>query len=47
MIIRESEYYGPGAEEGVKRSQDVVRNVGEWEKLGSFEGYLSGVEFGE
>ena len=47
MMIREYGYYGPGAKEGVKRSQDIVGRVRGWEGLGSFDDYLSGVGFGK
>ncbi|KAF2826950.1 NAD(P)-binding protein [Ophiobolus disseminans] len=47
MMIREYEYYGPGAKDGVERSQSGVKEVGGWEEFGTFEGYLRGVGFGE
>jgi hypothetical protein len=46
LMIREYEYYGPGAKEGVERSQEGVKSVGEWEGFGTFEGYLRGSGFG-
>jgi hypothetical protein len=46
MMIREYEYYGPGAKDGVEKSHDVVGSVDGWEGFGSFEGYLRGIGFG-
>jgi hypothetical protein len=40
LMIRDYEYYGPGAEEGVSRSQEMVGRVGGWEGFGSFEDFL-------
>jgi len=40
LMIREYEYYGPGAKEGVERSQCAVREQGGWEDFGTFEGFL-------
>lgn len=47
LMIREYEYYGPGAREGVERSQGVVGGVGGWEGFGTFEGFLRGSGFGK
>jgi hypothetical protein len=46
LMIREYEYYGPGAKDGVKRSHDAVEKLGGWEGFGTFEGYLRGIGFG-
>jgi uncharacterized protein YbjT (DUF2867 family) len=47
LMIREYEYYGPGAKEGVERSQEVVLELGGWKDgFGDFEGYLRSVGFG-
>ncbi|PSN75360.1 NAD(P)-binding protein [Corynespora cassiicola Philippines] len=40
MMIREYEYYGPGAKDGVKSSQEAVGSVGGWEGFGTFEDFL-------
>ncbi|KAH7396268.1 hypothetical protein BKA66DRAFT_566766 [Pyrenochaeta sp. MPI-SDFR-AT-0127] len=40
MMIREYEYYGPGAKAGVERSHEVVAGVGGWEAFGTFENFL-------
>lgn len=40
MMIRDYAYYGPGAKEGVKRSQDAVMKLGGFGDLGTFEGFL-------
>jgi hypothetical protein len=47
MMIREYEYYGPGAKNGVGKSHDVVGSVGGWEEFESFEGYLRGIGLGK
>ncbi|KAH7071393.1 hypothetical protein BKA63DRAFT_419387 [Paraphoma chrysanthemicola] len=40
LMIREYDYYGPGAKEGVSRSHEVVGKVGGWDGFGSFEDFL-------
>jgi hypothetical protein len=45
IMIKEWAYYGPGAKEGVKWSQEVVSGAGGWEKFGSFETFLEGKGF--
>ncbi|KAF2187254.1 NmrA family transcriptional regulator [Zopfia rhizophila CBS 207.26] len=40
MMIHEYEYYGPNAQEGVKRSHEVVEKVGGCEGFGTFERFL-------
>ncbi|KAF2023564.1 NAD(P)-binding protein [Setomelanomma holmii] len=40
LMIREYEYYGPGAKEGVRKSHEVVEKVGGWEGFGTFENFL-------
>lgn len=45
MMIREYDYYGPGAKEGVKRSQDVVNVIGGWNGFGTFEAFLREIGF--
>ncbi|KAF1848032.1 NAD(P)-binding protein [Cucurbitaria berberidis CBS 394.84] len=43
MMIREYEYYGPSAQDGVKSSHEVVTKVGGWEGFGTFENFLQTV----
>jgi hypothetical protein len=45
MMIREYEYYGPGAKDGVEKSQGLVKEVGGWEGMGTFEGFLKEISF--
>ncbi|ORY18961.1 hypothetical protein BCR34DRAFT_553011 [Clohesyomyces aquaticus] len=40
MMIREYEYYGPGAQDGVKKSHELVNGIGGWEGFGTFERFL-------
>ncbi|KAF2871203.1 hypothetical protein BDV95DRAFT_494735 [Massariosphaeria phaeospora] len=40
MMIRDYEYYGPGAKDGVKKSHELVAKVGAWERFGTFESFL-------
>jgi hypothetical protein len=46
LMIREYEYYGPGAKEGVEKSQEVVLEIGGWDGFGDFEEYLRSNGFG-
>ena len=45
MMIREYEYYGPGAKEGVVKSHQVVESLGGWDGFGTFEGFLKEIKF--
>lgn len=40
MMIREYDYYGPGAKDGVKSSHALVEGVGGWDSFGTFENFL-------
>lgn len=46
MMIRDWDYYGPGAKEGVKKSQEIVKSLGGWEAFGTFENFLAEIGFG-
>jgi hypothetical protein len=45
VMIKEWAYYGPGAKEGVKWSQEVVDGVGGWGGYSGFEGFLERIGF--
>jgi uncharacterized protein YbjT (DUF2867 family) len=45
IMIREFDYYGPGAREAVKKSHQIVEGVGGWTPLGDFENFLHSIEF--
>jgi hypothetical protein len=47
LMIREYEYYGPRAKEGVERSQGIVLEVGQLDGFGNIEEYLRSVGFGK
>jgi hypothetical protein len=47
LMIREYEYYGPGAREGVKKNQELVMKLRGCEGFGTFEGFLRGSGFGK
>jgi uncharacterized protein YbjT (DUF2867 family) len=43
MMIREYDYYGPDAKEGVRKSQGIVGKIGGFEGFGTFQGFLAGL----
>jgi hypothetical protein len=45
IMIKEWAYYGPGADEGVKWSQETVNGVGGWDGFGNFEAFLGRIGF--
>jgi hypothetical protein len=45
VMIKEWAYYGPGAEEGVRWSHEVVDGVGGWGGYSGFEGFLERIGF--
>lgn len=45
IMVREFEYYGPGAREAINKSHLVVEGIGGWTALGNFEGYLHSIGF--